>query len=128
MPIHKRALTLLENLISLIIVMLIVWIIAKAYFVGKALIIFNRPKMTAAELARYYLSPLQMQVRQDQWDTNCLGTLNGSLCGAPPTFPDPELQPEEVGLITYTPVYTISQVPGTTLRKVKVKISWDEPK
>ena len=124
---NKRALTLLENLISLVIVILIVTIIGKVFFWGREMLIFNRPKLTAAELARYYLSPLQMQVRQDQWDTNCLGTRNGSLCGAPPAFPDPELQPGVVGLIMYTPVYTISEVPGTTLRKVKVKVSWNEP-
>lgn len=127
MPINKKALTLLENLISLIIILLLVLIIMKVFFWGREMLIFNRPKLTAAEMAKYYLGPLHMQVRQDQWNENCLGTMNASLCGSRPDFPDPELQPEEVGLITYTPEYTISEVDGTTLRKVKVKVLWNEP-
>ena len=75
--------------------------------------------MQVAELGRLFLAPLQMDVRQDQWvsGSNCLSS-NGST-GCPGA--------QIVDNITYTPNYNISNLSGTTLKKVKVTINWTEP-
>jgi prepilin-type N-terminal cleavage/methylation domain-containing protein len=106
--------TLLEILVSVIILALLVTGLTNVFMSGKRSILHSRSKMTAAELGGYFLDPLQEQVRQDQWGSNCLS----SGTGCPGT--------QALNNITYTPTYTISDVSGTTLRKVKINLKWNE--
>lgn len=76
----------------------------------------SRSRMSASELAKYFVDPLQMQVRQDTWNNtdNCIGPSATSGCPSAQTLAN----------MTYTPAYTINDVVGTTLRRVKVDITW----
>jgi hypothetical protein len=120
---NTKGVSLLENLIAVIILILILFGLIGIYVAGRKHIGHSRSLVAAAELGRYYLDPLQIQVRSDQWAGNCLGTRNGTLCQA-----DPLLLPQNINGILYTPVYVVSDAPGsTTTRRVKLTVTWTEP-
>lgn len=88
----------------------------------------SRSRVSAGELAKYFMDPLQMSVTmlerslgaQNGWGQtyNCLNDcLNGSLPSGCPSA-------QTVGNMTYTPAYTIDAVTGTQLKRVKVAITW----
>ncbi len=104
--------TLLEILISTVILVLVTTGLASVFLAGRRHLMRTRSKIQAAELGRLFLAPLQSQVRQDQWGSNCLT----GAAGCPGA--------QSIGSIPYTPTYDISDVNGTTLRKVKVTINW----
>jgi len=106
---NKKALTLLEILISVIILALVVTGLANVFVAGKRYIQHSRMRMTGGELGKYFLDPLQMQVRQDTWATNPLGTNN--ITGAV--------------VAGYTPTYTTTTLPSN-IKKVKVTVNWIE--
>lgn len=112
---NKKGLTLLEILISTLILAITMTGLGNLFFSAKRYILHSRSRMTAGELGKYFLDPLQMDIRQDKWGSNCLSAATG--CPAAQTL----------NKITYTPAYDISDVSGTTLRKAKVTISWKEP-
>lgn len=86
---------------------------------GKRLILHSRSRMAAVELGKYFLDPLQMQVRQDQWGSNCLSQDGTSDCS---------MGTQAIGGITYTPSYERSAHPSlSNIRKVKLTLSWNEP-
>lgn len=120
---NKKAFTLLEIIVSTIILALVIGGLANVFVVAKRRIVYSRSKMQTAELGRLFLDPLQSQVRQDEWGANCL---TGRDCSA-------ESQTQTLDNIPYTPTYETSallvdaQNPQGRLRKVKVTISWDEP-
>ena len=112
----KKGLSLLEIIISALIMSLLVTGLANLFISGKRLLLHNRAKMTGGELGRHFLDPLQMDVRQDQWGSNCL---SGGGCAA---------ASETVDNITYTSGYTVTNgAPIANLNKVKVNITWNEP-
>lgn len=109
----NTGLTLLEILVSTLILALVMTGLANIFVAGKRHILRSRSRMTGGELGKYFLEPLQMDVRQDQWGSNCLS--NGTNC------PDSQ----EINGITYTPNYTrTSNFPITNINKVKVDITW----
>jgi hypothetical protein len=124
--VNTKGFSLLENLIAAIVLMLIIFGMMGIFLAGRQHIAHSRSLVAAAELGRYYLTPLQMQVRQDQWDwtENCLGMKDKDKCES-----DLLLQPQNINGIIYTPHYAVSDAPPgiTTVRKVKLTISWDEP-
>jgi hypothetical protein len=120
---NTRGVSLLENLIAVVILVLIIFGMVGIFISGRQHIGHSRSLVSAAELGRYYLDPLQLQVRQDQWATTCLGARNGALCQS-----DPALLPQNLNGILYTPTYIVSDAPGsTTVRRVKLTITWNEP-
>lgn len=113
---------MLELIISMIILAIALGGLIGLFVLGKGWVFHSQAKIAAAELGRRFLDPLQMDVRQDQWDpaSNCLSR-DGSV-GCPGQ--------ETVGLVQYTPVYTIDNVGlggNSDLRRVVVTISWNEP-
>lgn len=119
----KKGVTLLENLIALIILILVMGGLISVFISGRQNILRFRSKMTAAEMGRFFLEPLQIQVSEDNWVNTCLGSKNASICEGSDLF-----QPMDISGITYTPSYEISDAPGsTTLRKVKLTITWNDP-
>ena len=113
---NKKGLTLLEILISTLIFALVMTGLVNLFVAAKRLTLHARSRMQAAELGKLFLDPLQMQVREDLWATNCLGTNN---CASMPAS-------EPLNNITYNATYDITDVSGTTLRRAKVNINWDE--
>ncbi len=111
---NRKALTLLEILISVIILALVVTGLANVFVAGKRYIQHNRSRMTGGELGKYFLDPLQTDVNASTWSTNRLGTHTAS--------------PVNVTLDRqYTGTYTITNnSPATNINKVKVNITWTE--
>jgi len=121
---YLTGLTLIEIIVSTVLVALVLTGVANLYVVGKRYITHSRARMTGGEVGKLFLDPLQMQVRQDGWSSNCLGS--GAGC---PGYQD-------VGPIRYTPAYSIDNVvigncAGTAAdpcpRRVRLTISWSEP-
>jgi len=115
---NKKGLSLLEILISVLILALVMTGLANVFVAGKRHILHSRSRMTVSELGKYFLDPLQMQVRQNDWTTttNCLGTGN---C-------PPQTWTESTTNIVYTANTNWTIVPGTTLRKITTTINWSE--
>ena len=118
-------LSIVEVLISLVIFGLVMGGLTKMIITNKQLTLRSRSRTSAGELARFFLEPLQNQVVQENWGTNCLSDTTAvvSSCGAPP--PSHTLDNR-----TYQPQYTKSLVlePDgitlTELRRVKLQIDW----
>lgn len=80
---------------------------------GKRWILHSRSRMAGGELGKYFLDPLQEQVRQDQWGSNCLSTGN---CPS---------QTQTLNNILYTANFSATNASASpNLRKVKVDITW----
>ena len=109
----KRGFTLIEVIVSTILIAVLVIGLASIFLSGNRYILHSRRRMTSGELGMVFLDPLQMDVRQDTWGSNCLS--NKTNC--PP--------PQSIGSITYTPDYSdITDIAGTSLRRVKLTINW----
>ena len=72
----KKGLTMIEIMVSVIILALVVAGMANLFISGKRWVLISQTRMTTGELGRFFLDPLQMLVRQDTWATNCLGQGN----------------------------------------------------
>ena len=113
----KKGFSLLEILVSLIILSIAITGMIVLFTSSKKFILHGRSTFSGTELSRVFLDPLQNDVRQDTWGDptkNCLALPTG--CPAPQT----------VNSITYTPTYNIWTV-GTSLRGVTTTINWTEP-
>lgn len=113
---REKGLSLLEIIVAAVIMSLMITGLANIFIAGKRHAIHTRSRMIGGELGRSFLDPLQMDVRQDQWGSNCLS----SLTGCPGT--------ETIDGITYTPNYTITNdSPIPNVNKVEIDITWNEP-
>jgi len=110
--------TLVEIIIAALILALVTTGLAYVFLAGKRHMLHIRSKIQAAELGRLFLAPLQMQVKQNEWASNCLGNNIG--CPSTPTDNIP------LDGITYRPSTQVTQNFAGTLSKVKFTISWDE--
>jgi len=113
---REKGLSLLEIIVSAVIMSLLVVGLANLFLAGKRQILHSRARMTGGELGKYFLDPLQMDVRQDLWGNNCLSA--GIGCpGA-----------QVVEGLSYAPNYNItSNSPIGRVNRVRVNITWNEP-
>jgi Tfp pilus assembly protein PilV len=124
---NKKGLSLLEILVATILLALLTTGLANIFIAGKRYILHARMRMTGGELGKFFLEPLQRDVRQDQWGNNCLSTngINPAGCDTN-TWTDPSDR------TVYSPSYNISGLladadnPQGRLRKVIVNINWQE--
>lgn len=106
----------MELLVSAVLLVLIVTGLLSIFVVGKRHLLHARSRMTAAELTRTFIDPLQRQVDQSQWGTNCLS--GGSCAGFIGTrYFEP---------VQYNSTVTTSAVGATTLRRAIIAINWTE--
>jgi prepilin-type N-terminal cleavage/methylation domain-containing protein len=110
-----KGVTLLEIIISLIILSIIIAGLASVMVLGKRFILHSGSRMAGGELGRLVFDPLQMQVSQKDWATNCLGAGTGCPTGA-----------VTIGGIDYNPAWSITPVAGTSLRRVSITWTWAE--
>jgi len=107
----KKALTLLEIIVAMIILSLVMTGLVNVFVAGKQLVQHSRNRMSAGELGKRFIDPLQGYVREDTWSSNPLGT--NSLANS------------SIGI--YTASYILSNHPSdATIKKVKTTISWTE--
>jgi len=115
----KKGFSLFEILISLIILSIAITGITVLFTSSKRFILHGRSTFSGTELGKFFLDPLQMYVRQDTWGTNCVST-NGVNTNC-------STVPQVINGISYTPVYTKTQVGVTSLRRVTLNLNWIEP-
>ena len=116
---NKKALTLFEILVSVIILALVVTGLANVFVAGKSYIQHSRSRVTAVELGKFFLDPLQNDVNQTTWtSTSKLGTK-----------PINYQQIVPIDNKSYTGIYTFTNhldnpsIPEN-INKVKVQITW----
>lgn len=113
----RKGLSLLENLVAGVILVLALAGLLNTFLAGRRWVMRNRLRMTGGELGKYFLDPLQRQVKQDEWNSNCLGSSNcpnGTAGSAQGLDKD------------YTASYTVSDGPISNIKKVKVDITYSE--
>ncbi len=108
---NKKALTLLEIIISAVILALVITGLVNVFVAAKGLIQHSRFRMSAGEVGKKFVDPLQAYVRQDTWSSNPLGTKN---------------VPDSTNGV-YTAKYTVTDHPSDSdIKKVKAIVSWTE--
>jgi len=137
----KSGFTLLEILVSALIMAIVMLGLANVFFAGKRYVYHARSRIAATEISKTFLDPLASQVRQsannttinDGWNqtSNALRTglrycdnntshaalqQEGCLSEAERTFDS----------MVYSATYNISDVNGTDLRKVRLVVNWSE--
>ena len=118
---EHEAFTLMEALVSSVLIALVLVGLGNLFLGGKKWMGHRRYQMTAAEIGKIFLDPLQMDVRQDQWSSSCLNS-SGTNCSTHGYHPP-------VDGISYSASYAISTPPvdGTNLRRVRLTVTWNEP-
>lgn len=119
----KIGLTLLEILVSMLIFSLIMLGLINVFVASKRLILSSRAQTTAAELARFAMGNLSLQVNQGEWGNNCLSKTSQCINYI-----------KRLDNINYTITYNTSQmfnisnwnITEDNLYKAKVRIAWDE--
>lgn len=110
--------TLIEIVVAAVILALVITGLANIFVAGKRWVLHSNMRMAGGELGRYFLDPLQMQVRQDTWGASCLGTGNcpGQTVGVAEGFDT-----------DYTASYSVTtDYQGTSLSKVVARVTWTE--
>lgn len=126
----KRSTTLFEVIISTVIFALVIGGLASVFVSGKRHILHSMERMTSSEMGKLFLDPLQLYVRQDNWDTvNNALTVGTTYCDASgvnqnPACPSLALH-RKVNNTDYTARYDVATF-STNLRRVKVTINWTE--
>jgi len=128
---NKRSTTLFEIIVATVIFSLVIAGILGVFVAGKRHIMHAQGRMTSSEIGKLFIDPLQFSVRQDTWDNTSNGlSLGITSCSASgdqnPACPSVATQ-RIINNIDYTAQYNVSALPNTDLRKVAVRINWDEP-
>lgn len=138
----KKGFTIVEVLVSAMILAVILVGIVNVFITGKRLIQHSRSRMSGVELGKIFLTPLQDGVRVDTWGTaNNPLQLGREYCdsepahaaaqhpscpGNPPTAAD-----RTINNIIYDAEYNISNVTARgepdNIRRVVTNIRWNEP-
>jgi Tfp pilus assembly protein PilV len=116
---NSAGISLLEVLVSMVLLALIMLGLASVYVAGRGYMVHNRARTSAGELATVFLEPLQNFVRQSDWDNSGSNNLSVNTYSNATT----------VNGILYNSSFVMTNDPaGTTLRRVKVNITWNETK
>ena len=111
--------TLTEVVVSAVLLSIVLTGLAALFVTGRRSMLHSRSRMITGELAKFFLEPLQMDVNQANWGSNCLSAQIG--CPGAVTLSDG---------ITYTPTYHTADIGGwltdSRLRKARVTITWTE--
>lgn len=133
-PMRKRALTLIEVLVSVVILALVMAGMTNLFISGKRYVLHSRARMTGGELGKFFLDPLQMAVRQDTWINPNNPLANGIwYCDDIPAHAGqqhpncPLLANRTLNAIPYNAQYTINRdSPIANMNRVRVDIVWSE--
>lgn len=135
----RKGLSLLEILISTILLALVIAALANIFIATKRLVMHTRSRAAAAELSRIYMDSLQMQISQQNWGTttasgNCLRMFAGR---------DTAVWTDNTTNTVYTPDYDANQdsnididdmdmnpnppnPPTDIICRVALRLHWDE--
>ena len=104
----------MEILVASMVLVLLMGTLTYTFVLGKGYIMHSRNRMTAGELTRYFLEPLQMEVRNDTWDDDVLNRLTVN------SYHDSL----KVDIVDYNADYNITNFTG--LRKVILNLTWED--
>lgn len=104
----------MEILVSLVILALVFLGLLNLFISGRRYLQHSQSRMAGSELGKVFLDPLQMEVRQDTWSSNDLGTMK------------PIVSIQVINGLTYTATSTVNTVGTTDLRRVWTEIKWKE--
>ena len=133
----KRSTTLFEIIVAILVFSLVMAGMVSVFVAGKRHVLHSQKNVTSSEMAKLFLDYLQLEVRQDTWDTPSNG-LNLSVAETftycdeigghtkNPACPSVETQ-RKVSNTDYTAEYSVAAISGIWLRRVRVKVHWDEP-
>ena len=130
----QKGFSLVEVLVAAVIFALVIAGLSGVFISGNKLIIHARERMASAQLGKFFLDPLQADVRQDTWDCtgalSCGGIVNSLNISASslPFTASPQTINSRPFFATYTVAdgTTDSALAGTDLRRVTSKITWTE--
>ena len=128
----KKGMTLLEIIVSCILLAICVAGMMRVFVSGKQWLIHFQYRSQGGELGKMFLDPLQMSVRQDEWNNSSSDYQNTTVYGTSiPNYltinPQPSALPITLDNNTYSPTYTISvppSAPNNQMRKAVVNITW----
>ena len=115
----KKAMTLMEILISSVIFALIVSGLVSVFVMAKGYSVHTRARTTGSQLGKFFVDPLAMEVDQEYWLNNCVGA---GIC--PPAN-------QTIDGRLYRATYTVDNVLDAggnplNLRRVTANIAWNE--
>lgn len=118
-----RAVTLVEIIVALVILSLVMAGMANLFVSSRRWAGHAGSRLAGSGLAGHFLSIPNLTVSADVWDSNCIGSNIGC-----------EERTYTLGPVDYTANYSVSlsvnNASGAaigSLRKLMVRISWDEP-
>jgi prepilin-type N-terminal cleavage/methylation domain-containing protein len=122
----REAFSLIEIIVALFILSITMAGVANIFISAKRYSRHSQCRLQAANLGRWLLDGLHINVRRDQWDTSG-GDYNNILSQGTKTLGD-----EWLGypMINYSPTYEIVSPPADPsgkMRKVKLTLNWVEP-
>jgi len=134
----KRSTSLFEVIVATVILSMVLAGMVSVFVASKRHVMHSRDRITSGEMGKLFIDPLQLYVRQDNWDTvsnalRLVGSNYITYCDADPahaTLQNPacpaDASQRKVNNIDYTAQYEVAAVSGTELRKVTVKVNWTE--
>lgn len=123
---RKKGVTLVEIMVSTILVVLIVAGMAHVFVTARRYAALNRSRMQAMEFNKQILDGFAQSVRQDTWTdlTNPLGRNIENQPNATTTY-NAIAYNSTFNVTAAPPLYGSDKIPA--LRKVKLIINWTEP-
>ena len=119
----QNALTLIEILISTVVLSLVFLGLLNLFISGRRFLEHSQSRMGGGELGKVFMDPLQMQVRQSDWVDSGVTTGTGNQLQLGNTI----TSAQSLNGITYTAtsaVYTVDA--AGNLRGVQTSINWQE--
>ncbi|MDP2928215.1 MAG: prepilin-type N-terminal cleavage/methylation domain-containing protein, partial [Candidatus Omnitrophota bacterium] len=117
--------TLVEVVVSMVVFGLVIVGLSSVFVSGGKLIMHNRERMTSAQLGKFFLDPLQADVRQDTWNSGSLKVSDTPV----------SLTTQKINNRDFSATYKVADgitapidpaLTGTDLRRVTATIIWDE--
>jgi len=127
----KKSFTLFEVVVATLIFSLAIGGLIGVFIAGKRNVLHSRERMSSTEIGKVFIEPLQLYVRQSDWNasSNAL-TLGTTYCDSSGSSQNPACPSSGgqrvVNGVDYTAQYEVTGVSGTSVRKAKTKISWSE--
>lgn len=115
---NKRGFSLVEVLVAVVIFALLLVGLMSVAIAGNKNVIHARDRAVAAQLGRFFLDPLQGDVRLDTWDQAGNQLRIGTSAGVAQSFNNR----------SFAEALTVTTVPntGNDLRRVVTSITWTE--
>lgn len=108
-----KGFTLVEILVSTAIFSMVMLGMISVFTAAKGRLIHARQRMTSSQLGKFFIDPLQADVRFEDWATGIFAA------GKTP-------ETEKINNTDFTATYAITDVSGTSLKRVATTISWTE--